>query len=221
MIDEIHNWKSGISNGADDYKKMFRGAIDKTLLMSATPFQIDPTEFNKLFETVIIANENNGTTKALNALYSESDGLVHKCINSSRAFHQAWAALSYLDLAMLRSELAGQDMKKVITQLKDRAGHSLAICDFLKAVDVYHSDLKSLETSLGKLMVRHTKERIRLATNRLPNRHYHSGISYRKRPEALDSIQVTRLPSATPQMTKSWHYLNTWLCVSISCSVTM
>ncbi len=201
VVDEAHNWKSGEANGALEFRDLVQGATSKVLLMSATPFQIDPMEFSTLFETAACASKTTKTARALERLYAEGNGLVATCISRSKKFHECWSRLTVSDLEEVWTQLNGdqksEGVQAILQVISTDVGNSSELTEFAKRTMEYATSLRALSNSLRDLMIRHTKERIRLNSGKkASNRHFHSGSDYKKSPIELISRQITRLPSA-------------------------
>lgn len=200
VVDEVHNWKSGTSNGASEFADLIRGTISNVLLMSATPFQIDPLEFKTIYDVAISLDKTSKTSRALEKLYNEDGGIVPRCIARSKVFHETWSKLSDQDIGELNQAFQGlpleNDTTELLKMLSTDVGSSSNLVEFSKAALSYAVSLRDLSTHLKDLVIRHTKERVRRASGKPPSsRHFHSGNQYSKIPIDRLTHQVSRIPT--------------------------
>lgn len=155
VIDEVHNWKSGSSNNASDFKNQFASLFDKKLIMSATPIQLSIRELRNIFDVVSDENEEL-IHNALGKLFEE--GLVDQLEYDSRVFKERWDYLTdedYNELSGLSAlvNISVKDLENV-----DHQTNSQTLRSFLDSVHKYRESVQKVEEVLSGFIVRHIKD---------------------------------------------------------------
>ena len=189
VVDEAHNWKSGRSNGAEKFCKHWAPHIPCRLLLTATPFQISENELERIFEAASGAGcgDAEREDKSLQAVKQAmdkngkngKDGIVHQAFKASRAFEAAWQALAPEQVRLLERRLAEtaaegdgslgpQERVKRCLERLGGAGNAAGLAgagvcpslrDFASKALTYREKLDGLEQALGKVIIRHTRDR--------------------------------------------------------------
>ena len=110
VVDEVHNWKSGRTNGAANFRTLWAPHIHRKLLMSATPFQIHEDELRNVF-TVASGLKRKGQCCDPDDLSMRQVEVAMKApakeaLVASRRFEQAWQGLSLEHVHALETDLA-------------------------------------------------------------------------------------------------------------------
>lgn len=174
VVDEVHNWK-GSTNGAAEFKADFAPHIERKLVMSATPFQLDAGELRTVVCTV--AKPNGQSDLAVTELYQGSPSLVDRCITANETFLDAWDALASDDDNLRYVHAAFESAQSPEEALCALAGDPtagstvLALCESAHA---YRAAVLDLATKQRKFMVRHLK--------RNPRRSFHAGEDFSQAP---------------------------------------
>ena len=150
IIDEVHNWKSGSSNNASDFKKQFSHLFEKKLIMSATPIQLSIREMRNIFD-VVSTEEDGLIQKSLAELFD--NGLVDQLERDSRAFKEKWDYLTeddYIELSVLNDK-----QSLLLESLKDIEldTNSQTLRSFINAVNEYKESVIKVQEVLSKLVV--------------------------------------------------------------------
>jgi superfamily II DNA or RNA helicase len=182
VVDEVHNWKSGKTNGAEEFRKNYAPIIENKLIMSATPFQIHENELETVFRIAageeMTSRKDSRATKEYNdesmgivaGLMSEG-GLAKQCLAASQAFSEAWKCLPKSQAAILSDALAAdQNVADSLRVLRDDGLPNTSLHRFCKTALEYRDALDSFETELQKVTIRHTKDKT--------IRHFHSGQDF-------------------------------------------
>ena len=182
VIDEVHNWKSGRSNGAREFNKNYASIIPYKLIMSATPFQIHENELASVFRVAAgeakISSKLSPETKEYNdesmciiaGLMSEN-GLAQQCLAASNAFSEAWKALPRDQAGLLSAALANSlNVADALKMLRDDGMVPPLLYRFCKSALEYRAALNSFEAELKKVVIRHTKDKT--------IRRFHSGKDF-------------------------------------------
>lgn len=169
IVDEVHNWKSGRTNGASMFKSTYSPVIPKKLLMSATPFQIHPPELNTILE-VVCSNKSNSSYKTKEKLFTR-EKLFENTIQHSRRFNESWKELDDEDIRLLKrisalDDSASDKINTLLTQHKV----SPELNSFLNLAIEYKEQISCLEKELSKIMTRHSRDK--------GYRNYHSGYYF-------------------------------------------
>lgn len=168
VIDEIHNWKNG-GNGAQEFCRVFSAKIPKKLMVSATPFELHEDELGRIFSYVSVHEDQSlGIVKNL----LSPNGVVSSCLKSSENFQKAWKKLTELDVCELQTLIErqhGSYKNSLLSYLQERCqGENFSA--FIESLIHYHGQIKTLQSVLSKIMIRHTKSR--------DKRHVHAGAEY-------------------------------------------
>lgn len=166
VIDEVHNWKGG-AFGAEAFRDNFSPCIPNKLIMSATPFQMEEGEMQRVFG--FVQTTDGGSERVMQALFSQ-DGEVARCLAASAVFGKAWQSLSTDETARLH-ELFEQpdipDVDRVATATAASPFETTELRNFCRTLLDYRMALQALQSRMGKVVVRHTKSR--------DKRHFHIG----------------------------------------------
>ena len=171
VIDEVHNWKGG-KHGAAYFQEHYSQAIDSKLIMSATPFQMDEREMETVFRYV--QKTEGGSAQAMAALYADS-GPVQRCFEASNDFALQWQAVSAHAGHAKRIGDAFDNLKPhalaaAAAQMAGDYAEAGELRDFARALGQYRQAIGDLEGTLGRIVIRHTKDRAR--------RHFHIGEDF-------------------------------------------
>lgn len=167
IVDEVHNWKNE-GNGALEFQKHYAPVILNKLLMSATPFQLDEKELGKIFD--LCACNSDESLRIKNELLSPL-GCIPTCISASDRFAKSWSKLHTKDLSVLKNLFEReQSLDLIITEIEKFIEASEELLEFSKTTRAYFHTIQRLQSELGKLIIRHTKDR--------DKRHFHVGQEY-------------------------------------------
>lgn len=168
VVDEVHNWKDK-TNGAADFKAGFAPYVERKLIMSATPFQLEEQEMKRVFENV--ARRDGKTWQTVQALYGSN--IVADCLvanaNLLRALHglaQHRIADDVLPRLALPPELL---QAKLLAMAADPMASEAAALFCRVALD-YRAAVDKLVERQRELVVRHLKTDLR--------RSVHAGIDF-------------------------------------------
>ena len=169
VIDEIHNWKNG-GNGAEDFAHRFAPSIERKLILSATPFQIEEGELRKVF-AYASGTASSPSLAIVDQILADS-GPAKACLAASNAFRAAWEGLRKEDLLALNSVLVGAAHTEPagLDSAFPKADRTETLDKLLGTVTHYHDAIQSLQAVLKRLIIRHTKNR--------DKRHFHSGHEF-------------------------------------------
>jgi superfamily II DNA or RNA helicase len=171
VVDEVHNWKNG-KLGAVDFRRNFSPYINRKLIMSATPFQIQEKEMQTIFGYV--QKPKGLTEQTLNRLYIDGSLLVD-CLNASDRFRKAWINISNAEasLGLLIDSLDSVANKGIESWLAGSINNHDAgevLYEFVDAIQTYRQSIMILRTELSNIIIRHTKCK--------DKRHFHIGSKY-------------------------------------------
>lgn len=168
VVDEVHNWK-GNTNGAPDFRVGFAPYIRHKLVMSATPFQLEENEMQRVFENV--AKPGGRTWQALQALFGST--IVADCLSANTALLKALKALGSqesTDKLLARLAVAPERITAALGSIAlDRTSTDADVA-FCSAVLDYRAAVDRLEDSQRHLVVRHLKTDSR--------RSFHAGADF-------------------------------------------
>ena len=168
VVDEVHNWK-GNTNGASDFRVGFAPYVRHKLIMSATPFQLEEREMQRVFENV--AKRDGKTWQTLQALYGST--IVADCLSANAALLQALKALgsqASTDEVLARLDVAPELITARLGAIALDRTSSEAALSFCDAALDYRAAVDRLEDSQRKLVVRHLKTDSR--------RSFHAGADF-------------------------------------------
>lgn len=163
VVDEVHNWKNG-GNGAKEFSQSYAPWIEHKLLLSATPFQLNQSELGSIYRWAA-GNTTDHSLATINAILE--DGLAAECLHESDAFQSAWQALSRDDARELQEQLFKAPLSESVTEWSVPAGCSATLEAFWDRFRHYANSIRRLQEELGKVMLRHTKDR--------SHRYFHAG----------------------------------------------
>ncbi len=179
VIDEVHNWKNG-SLGAKEFQSNYAPFIEHKLIMSATPFQINEDEMQKLFGYVQMTEGR--TSQVLTSI--EKTFKIAACVKASQTFSDAWKSLSQEDSQILYAEfqsLESMGLNNWIANAERSSITSDTMRAFIEAMQDYRTTNKSLSSELHQIMIRHAKSR--------DKRHFHIGSRFSKNHTADQTMQ--------------------------------
>jgi len=190
IVDEAHHWKNGPeagTNGFGDFAKFIAPHIRRTLLLTATPFQLRPDEMleiMKVSETMQPCPTKSDSQNRVDHLNNFREQNLRPALQlaeqQSRNFSRAW---SRLPAKITTVELAAAWNEPRLVNLRDRlivpAGHSgpsssnqnnlrkmidevIAGCDpdmrqFLREALSLFATNADLSCELGKVVIRHRR----------------------------------------------------------------
>lgn len=169
IVDEAHNWRGG-KHGAGAFQQNYAPHIPRTLLLTATPFQLHPQELKVILQHVATQNTQSPSVALVEQLI-RPDGLFATCLSASKRFEKAWKALPLsCDLWLQRAFAQPKPVAAIMTALADMPDAPLEMASFAEAVMEWRARMQELREPLGHIMIRHRKSR------RL--RHVHAGCEY-------------------------------------------
>ncbi|MEP7294897.1 MAG: DEAD/DEAH box helicase [Burkholderiales bacterium] len=174
VVDEVHNWKGG-TNGAAEFKAGFAPHIERKLVMSATPFQLDAEELKAVFGAV--AKPDGMSAAAVASLYAGEPSIVGRCVTANRQFMQAWEELACnaSDLAQVRAAFEGElPAPDTVDGLLADPRATPAMQVFCKAAKSYRVTVEELSKIQQEVVVRHLKRNLR--------RSFHAGSEFSQPP---------------------------------------
>lgn len=171
VVDEVHNWKNG-NLGALDFRRNFSPYINRKLIMSATPFQIQEKEMQTIFGYV--QKPKGLTEQTLSRLYIDGSCLLD-CLNASDRFRKAWMNISndVNNLGILDGSLGSVTSGGIETWLSGLTDNPVTgdeLREFAGAIQDYRDSIMKLKTELSNIVIRHTKCK--------DKRHFHIGSKY-------------------------------------------
>jgi hypothetical protein len=160
VIDEVHNWKGGKHN-AEIFKTQYAPAIPNKLIMSATPFQVEEGEMERVFNYVV--REDGRATEVLGRVFDKKAGLMRACLDASNKFAVAWQALSTVAnspalLALLEAQDTGR-IRTIAHEIVSGGSADETVENFASALLAYRETIEKLQATLRRVVVRHTKPR--------------------------------------------------------------
>ena len=187
MIDEAHNWKNGPTSGAngyDGFRDHVASRTRRTLLLTATPFQLRPAEMLQLMRIGLDTKfgPNAANSKARLAPYEHHltkviEPTLQDVEKGSRNFAKAWGRLNATDADPLTREWSSSwaascrnDLTALTTAhgkvdvevLEQRVHDSVAnapqrLRPFLEAALVLFACNQELTAELGRVVIRHRR----------------------------------------------------------------
>lgn len=187
MIDEAHNWKNGPTSGAngyDGFRQHVASRTRRTLLLTATPFQLRPAEMLQLMRIGLdtkfgpsAAESKARLTPYEHHLTKVIKPTLEDVEDGSRSFAKAWGQLDATDADPLTHEwssswaascrndltaLTTAHGKVEVSILKQRVDASVAnapqrLRSFLKAALVLFACNQELTAELGRVVIRHRR----------------------------------------------------------------
>ena len=168
VVDEVHNWKDK-TNGAADFKAGFAPYVERKLIMSATPFQLEEQEMKRVFENV--ARRDGKTWQTLQALYESN--IVADCLVANANLMQALHGLAQHRIAndvLLRLALPPELLQATLQAMAADPMASEAAALFCRVALDYRAAVDKLVERQRELVVRHLKTDLR--------RSVHAGIDF-------------------------------------------
>lgn len=160
VIDEVHNWKAGNHN-AKVFESQFAPCIPCKLIMSATPFQVEEGEMERVFNHVV--RKEGKTATGLRRIFAGESGLMQACLAASGKFATAWKALPAAadgsGLERLLAATSDAAIHAVATDIAGDASSPEAAEKFAATLLAYRKAIDVLQAELGEIVVRHTKPR--------------------------------------------------------------
>jgi superfamily II DNA or RNA helicase len=160
VIDEVHNWKAGKHN-AGVFKSQYAPCIARKLIMSATPFQVEEGEMERVFDVVV--RPDGKSARVLAQVFAKDTGLMRSCLKASNKFALAWQALSPVrNNRALDALLAARDQAGILAAAHEivRDGNQEeAVEHFAAALLTYRNMIEPLQQTLREIVIRHTKPR--------------------------------------------------------------
>lgn len=187
VVDEAHNWKNGPDAGANGFEYFEKYVAPRTrriLLLTATPFQLRPSEMLALIrigEVCQLAPERGGSSDrkaALVARRKELETIIEASAGSSRRLAAAWTKLRSVEARDLGRTWASKEMitaRKRLAELTRSRGAAPAqeIRDvarsavrnlhpgtrsFFDAALVHYAHQVDLTAELAPLVIRHRRK---------------------------------------------------------------
>ena len=183
VVDEVHNWRSGTTNGAGRFRSLWAPRIPRRLVMSATPFQIDKGELRNVF-TVASGLKRKGQGEKSDDMSMQavekamaSGGPADAALKASERFEASWKELSAHDISELEKGLQQvQDrerdkadgcreadvrswLKGFLQRLASGATASSALQAFAARALAYREKLDGFESALRDVVIRHVRDR--------------------------------------------------------------
>ncbi|MBR4745928.1 MAG: DEAD/DEAH box helicase family protein, partial [Desulfovibrio sp.] len=183
VVDEVHNWRSGTTNGAGRFRTLWAPRISRRLVMSATPFQIDKGELRNVF-TVASGLKRKGQGEKSDDMSMQAvekamapGGPADAALRASERFEASWKELSAHDISELEKGLSqDQDrerdkadgcreadvrsrLKGFLQRLASGATASSALQAFAARALAYREKLDGFESALRDVVIRHTRDR--------------------------------------------------------------
>lgn len=169
IVDEAHNWRGG-KHGAGAFQQNYAPHIPRTLLLTATPFQLHPQELKVILQHVAAKKVQSSSLELVEQL-TRPDGLFTACLNASKRFEKAWEALPPACGPWLqRAFEAPLPVANIVTSLPKLPNAPLEIASFSEAVVEWRNKMQELRIVLGRIMIRHSKSR--------RQRQVHAGCEY-------------------------------------------
>lgn len=160
VIDEVHNWKAGKHN-AGVFETRYATHIASKLIMSATPFQVEEGEMQRVFD--VLVRKDGKSARVLAQVFARETGAMRRCLQASDKFALAWKALSTVrDSRELDALLAARDdagIRAIANEIVGAGDADEAIQSFAAALLVYRDTIETLQESLRDIVIRHTKPR--------------------------------------------------------------
>lgn len=162
VIDEVHNWK-GQKLGATHFKANYAPSIRDKLIMSATPFQMEEGEMGKIFD--LVQNPAGSSASVINGLF-KSPSEISRCLDASAKFASAWKNVSTVPADIKRIQEIFQSctpdgIEAITSTVAADAAKSDELRAFAARLCDYRHAIVTLEAKLGKVVIRHTKERVK------------------------------------------------------------
>ncbi|TXF99575.1 DEAD/DEAH box helicase [Massilia arenae] len=158
VIDEVHNWKAGKHN-ASVFEACYAPHIASKLIMSATPFQVEEAEMQRVFDVVV--RKDGKSARVLAQVFAKETGAMRRCLQASDKFALAWKALSTVrDSRELDALLAARDdagIRSIASKIVDVGDAEDAVENFSAALLAYRDTIGALQESLREIVIRHTK----------------------------------------------------------------
>jgi superfamily II DNA or RNA helicase len=190
IIDEVHNWKEK-NNRALDFEQNLNAVIPHKLLMSATPFQINPEELNNIL-SVTTHPKDVLTQNVISVLFRDNDrGIVREAIKASKIFYEEWEKLSVPEVQSLNRLL---ETPSGVKDLLEHKGLRIGYQKFIEAMASYRKCQDRLSAQLSKVFVRHTRKG--------HYRHFHAGHKFNLPLENFSGIDTTTLYETTGKLTR-------------------
>lgn len=187
VIDEVHNWKGGKHN-AEIFKAQYAPSISSKLIMSATPFQVEEGEMERVFNYVV--HKDGRATGVLDRVFDTNAGLMRACLDASNKFALTWQALSTVgNSPELVALLEAQDtdrIRSIAQEMVSGGGSDETVESFASALLAYRETIEKLQATLRRIVIRHTKPRHKRDFR--IGEHFHSGhLDGRPRPTLYPS----------------------------------
>ncbi|MBO4296725.1 MAG: SWF/SNF helicase family protein, partial [Desulfovibrio sp.] len=187
VVDEVHNWRSGTTNGAGRFRTLWAPRISRRLVMSATPFQIDKGELRNVF-TVASGLKRKGQGEKSDDMSMQAvekamapGGPADAALRASERFEASWKELSAHDISELEKGLPQEQdrerdrasdkadgcreadvrarLKGFLQRLASGATASSALQAFAARALAYREKLDGFESALRDVVIRHTRDR--------------------------------------------------------------
>lgn len=176
VIDEVHNWKAGRHN-AEVFKSEYAPCIANKLIMSATPFQVEEGEMERVFDVVV--RQGGKSARVLAQVFGKDTGVMRTCLQASNKFALAWQALSPVrNNEELDALLAAREQNGILAaahQIVRDGNADEAVEQFAAALLAYRSAIEKLQQTLREIVIRHTKPRDKRDFR--IGEHFHTGHS--------------------------------------------
>lgn len=160
VIDEVHNWKAGAHN-ATVFESQYAPFISCKLIMSATPFQVEEGEMERVFNYVV--RKEGKSAAGLRRIFAKESGLMPACLEASGKFAAAWkalpAALDGSGLERLLTATSDAEIRAIASDIAGDAAATEAAENFASTLLAYRKAIDLLQGELGDIVVRHTKPR--------------------------------------------------------------
>ena len=176
IVDEAHNWKNG-NNGAKTFAALYAPSIPRKLLLSATPFQVNERELEKVFELASGTQAEENPSRSLEIVKNFLNDSAIACIEASDHFLAAWNQLlepEARQLALLFPETEENgvfvDTRLALTGIVGDHCCSDLLREFARRALEYRQALDDAQKEMRKVILRQPKD------NRL--RHFHAGREF-------------------------------------------
>ncbi|WP_288393263.1 helicase-related protein [uncultured Herbaspirillum sp.] len=162
VIDEVHNWKGGKHN-AQTFQAHYAPVIRSKLIMSATPFQVEEGEMERVFNFVV--RPGGKSAEVLARAFGTDGGLMRTCLHASNQFAHAWKALSMQSscpqLVALLNAQKEEDIRATAQKIIGDGSEQDTVLNFAMTLLAYRDTIETLQQTLRDIVIRHTKPRVK------------------------------------------------------------
>lgn len=150
IVDEIHNWKNHPKSW-QRFRNMLGGRIERLLGLSATPFQLNPSELINILELRECLALGKERAAALSLAVDELGTRLESARDAGSRLADAWAGVHASDLGDIEREWAHPAAERA-------SGLPSRIQEALHAADMVHFAHRDLMSSLRPFLVRHRRD---------------------------------------------------------------